>query len=334
MSPIKRYILERVVMYLIVILLALSINFIIPRLIPGDPIGVIIGRLSYQGGRIGAEELVQEYKRMFGLDKDLPTQFILYLKELLRGNLGYSIQNFPTTVNELIARSLPWTLVLLSVTSLTSWFLGTLLGAIVGWRGEESKLGKVLAPLTLTLSTVPYYLLAIVLMFFLAYLLPIFPVSGGYSLAKVPNLSIDFLLDVMWHSVLPVLSILLSSLGWWFLSMRSMIMSVSREDFVLMAEAQGISDREIMWKYAFRNSLLPQITGLALSLGNIFGGALLTEVIFAYPGMGWLLYNAITTLDYTLIQGIILLIVISVCSATLLIDLIYPLVDPRIKYGE
>ena len=116
--------------------------------------------------------------------------------------------------------------------------------------------------------------------------------------------------------------------------MRSMIMSVSREDFVLMAEAQGISDREIMWKYAFRNSLLPQITGLALSLGNIFGGALLTEVIFAYPGMGWLLYNAITTLDYTLIQGIILLIVISVCSATLLIDLIYPLVDPRIKYGE
>lgn len=320
-------------MFAVAVMAAIAINFLIPRLMPGNPVDAILARMSAVGARIGYEELVVEYNQRFGLDKDLLTQFVSYLREMLQGNLGYSIQEFPARVDTLIARSLPWTLGLLGFTTMLSWLIGTLIGALVGWRGEESKVSKVLVSLTLMLYAVPYYLLAMILVFLLAYTMGIFPISGGYATATVPSFSLDFILDAIWHSVLPALSIIMVSLGWWILSMRSMIVGLKGEDFVLMAEAKGLSERRIMLKYAFRNALLPQVTGLALSLGSIVNGALLTEIIFAYPGVGWLLFHAIKGLDYPLIQGIVLLIVLSVCSATFIIDIVYPLVDPRVRYG-
>ena len=328
-----RYLAQRLLSFGGVVLVALLINFIIPRIMPGDPITTIIMRLSFQGAMYGTEELVEEYKRMFGLDKDWFTQFICYLRELLHGNLGYSIVNFPTKVSDMIAKALPWTIGLLSVTTVISWALGSVIGAIAGWKGEKSKFWGYLAPIALVFQIIPYFMLAIILVFLFAYLIHIFPMSGAYSVGRIPTMSLDFILDVIWHSILPALSIIISSLGWWFLSMRSMIIMTKGEDYILMAEAKGLPEREILWRYAFRNALLPQVTGLALALGNIVSGALLTEIVFAYPGMGWLLYNAIVNVDYPVIQGVVLIIVLSVCTATFIIDVIYPLIDPRVRYG-
>ena len=333
MGSYLRYIAKRTVMFAIVVMVAIAIIFVIPRLMPGNPVMAIMARMASVGARIGYEDLVVEYNQRFGLDKDLLTQFVSYLRELLKGNLGYSIADFPERVDVMIARALPWTLGLLGFATVISWLLGTLIGALVGWRGEESKVGSILVSVSLVLYAIPYYLLAMILVFLLAYTMGIFPISGGYTIGTVPSLSLDFFLDVMRHAALPALSIISVSLGWWILSMRSMIVGLKGEDFVTMAEAKGLSDRRIMLKYAFRNALLPQVTGLALSLGSIINGALLTEIIFAYPGLGWLLLHAIQGLDYPLIQGIVLLVILSVCLATYIIDIVYPLVDPRVKIG-
>ena len=324
----------RIILYIATIFVALVINFLIPRLVPGSPINIILAQLSYHGQNIGMDELVIEYKRMFGLDKDLWTQFILYLKELFKGNLGYSIVNFPSTVSEIILPFIPWTIGLLSVTVIISWTLGNLLGAIVGWKGVKSKIGNTLIAIPLVLGTIPYYLLAIILVFVFGYLLAWFPLTGGYSAGIKIAFSLEFITSVIYHSILPALSIILSSLGWWFLGARSLMVTIKGEDYILMAEAKGLPERKILWKYGFRNCMLPQVTGLALSLGNIMGGALLTEMVFTYPGIGWRLYNAIVTSDYPVIQGIILIITICICTATLILDLIYPLIDPRARSGS
>jgi peptide/nickel transport system permease protein len=210
--------------------------------------------------------------------------------------------------------------------------LGSLIGAVVGWRGGKSRFSQLLVPAALVLYTIPYYILAIILVFLFAFYWRIFPLSGAYSVGLRPELSLDFALDVLHHATLPALSIVLVSLGWWFLSMRSLITSLKGEDYILQAEAKGLSGRRILWGYAFRNALLPQATGLAISLGHIVGGALITEVIFAYPGLGWVIYNSIANIDFPVIQGGVLLIVFSVAAANLVIDMVYPLIDPRIRY--
>jgi peptide/nickel transport system permease protein len=247
--------------------------------------------------------------------------------------MGYSISVFPTTVGELLKQSIPWTVGLLLVTTLISWSLGSVLGGLVGWSGGRSRVLQALVPVALVLYTIPYYILAIILVFLLGFLWPVFPLSGAYSIGLQPSLSPAFILDLLRHAVLPALSIVLVSLGWWFLSMRSLIVSLKGEDYILWAEAKGLPPRRIFWAYAFRNALLPQATGLALSLGNIVGGALITETIFGYPGLGYLIFNSIKTLDFPVIQGGILLIIVSVATANLVIDLVYPFIDPRIRFG-
>ncbi len=329
-----RYLAERFVILMVTVLISITVVFFVPRLVPGDPLGAVFVKLSTVGVRLGAPELIEEYKRLFGLDKSLWEQYVGFLRELARGNLGYSISSFPSQVSDLLRSALPWTIGLLTLTTLISWVLGSFIGAIVGWRGRKSRFFQALVPVALVLYTVPYYILAIILVFLFAFHWRIFPLSGAYSVALRPELSLDFALDVLRHAALPALSIILVSLGWWFLSMRSLITTVRGEDYILMAEAKGLPDRRILWGYAFRNALLPQATGLALSLGNVVGGALITEVIFAYPGVGWLIYNSIRSLDFPVIQGSVLLIIVSVATANFIIDLIYPLIDPRIRQAE
>jgi len=329
-----RYLVERSIIFVATIYISVTIVFFIPRLIPGDPLGAVFLNLAAVGGSLGASDLVEEYRRMFGLDKGLWEQYVSYLRELFRGNLGYSIGSFPSQVSDLLRAALPWTIGLLSVTTVLSWILGSLFGAWVGWRGEKSRFTQAIVSVALLLYTTPYYILALILVFLLAFQWPIFPLSGAYSAGMTPHLSWRFVKDVLYHAMLPALSIVLVSLGWWFLSMRSLIISLKGEDYILLAEAKGLSQQRILWHHAFRNALLPQVTGLALSLGNITGGALVTEVIFAYPGVGWLIYNAIKSLDFPVIQGGVLLIVVSVATANFIIDLIYPLIDPRIQIGS
>ncbi len=327
-----RYVLQRLLILVVTVALSVTIVFFVPRMVPGDPLGAIFLKLASVGGSMGSQDLVNEYRFMFGLDKTLWEQYVSFLRELARGNLGYSISSFPSEVSTLLRAALPWTIGLLTVTTILSWVLGSLIGAVTGWQGARSPLSKLFVPIALVLYTIPYYILAIILVFLFAYLWPIFPLSGAHSVGVSSGWTSEFILDVLHHSILPALSIVLVSLGWWFLSMRSLITALKGEDYVLYAEAKGLPDRRILWGYAFRNALLPQVTGLAISLGGIVGGALITEVIFAYPGIGWLIYNSITSLDFPVIQGGVLLIIFSVALANFIIDILYPLIDPRIRY--
>jgi peptide/nickel transport system permease protein len=332
MGVFLSYLAERVVIFVATVVISVSVVFFIPRLVPGDPLGALLANMaSAGGGGSSSEALVAEYRRRFGLDKSVGAQYVSYLRELAQGNLGYSLAIFPTRVSTLLRSAVPWTVGLLSVTTLISWVLGSLLGALVGWSGGRSRLLQALVPVALVLYTTPYYILAILLVFLLAFYWPIFPLSGAYAAGTHPELSLNFIGDVIRHGTLPALSIILVSLGWWFLSMRSLIISEQGQDYILWAEAKGLPRRRILWTYAFRNALLPQTTGLALSLGHIVGGALITEAIFAYPGLGFLIYNSIKGLDFPVIQGSILLLVFSVAVANFVLDLAYPLIDPRIR---
>jgi peptide/nickel transport system permease protein len=332
MSGYLNFLAQRFLVLLVTVFISLTVVFFVPRLVPGNPLGAVFLNMAQMGGNAGATELVAEYERIFGLDQPLWIQYINFLRELLRGNFGYSISSFPSEVSVLLVNALPWTIGLLTVTTLISWALGSILGAIAGWRGQKSALSRLMVPAALVLYTTPYYILAIILIFLLAFQWPIFPLSGAYSLGMKPGWSMDFILDVARHAMLPALSIVLVSLGWWFLSMRSLITGLKGEDYIINAEAMGIKERRILWGYAFRNALLPQATGLAIAFGHVVGGALVTEVIFAYPGIGWLIFNSIKGLDYPVIQGGVLLIILSVAIANFAIDSLYPLIDPRIRY--
>lgn len=332
MSGYLKFLAQRFVILLVTVFISVTVVFFVPRLVPGNPLSAVLMNMAQMGGSRGASELVAEYERMFGLDQSLWTQYVRFLQELLRGNFGYSISNFPSLVSDLLRPALPWTIGLLTFTTLISWTLGSILGAIAGWRGQNSALSRVLVPAALVLYTTPYYILALILIFLFAFYWPIFPLSGAYSLGMRPGWNVAFILDVAKHAVLPALSIVLVSLGWWFLSMRSLITGLKGEDYVLNAEAMGIKERRILWGYAFRNALLPQTTGLAIAFGHVVGGALVTEVIFAYPGIGWVIFNSIKGLDFPVIQGGVLMIILSVAIANFAIDSLYPLIDPRIRY--
>jgi peptide/nickel transport system permease protein len=321
------------VVFAITIFLAVSVVFLVPRWLPGDPLAAVYAKMAGVGGGEVSQELVAEYRRRFGLDKSTFDQYVSFWKELFQGNLGYSIASFPTRVSFVLKQAIPWTIGLLTVTTLISWVLGSLLGALVGWSGGRNRALNALVPVALVLYTTPYYILAIMLVFLLAYRWAVFPLSGAYTLGADTEWSIAFARDVVHHAALPALSIILVSLGWWFLSMRSLIISEQGQDYILWAEARGLPRRRIFWAYAFRNALLPQTTGLALSFGHIVGGALITEVIFAYPGLGYVIYQAIRNIDFPVIQGSVLLLIVSVSLANLVIDLIYPLIDPRIRFG-
>jgi peptide/nickel transport system permease protein len=328
-----RYLAERIVIFVATVVISVTAVFVLPRLVPGDPIGDIFLKMSRNGGGGSSAALLADYRQRFGLDDSVGDQYVAYLRQLARGDLGYSITNFPTRVSAKLRPALPWTLGLLAFTTLVSWILGTVLGALVGWSGERSRVLRGVVSVALVLYTTPYYILSIILIYLFAFRWPVLPLSGAYSAGAKQEFSWAFAHDVIRHGVLPAMSIILVSLGWWFLSMRSLIISEQGQDYILWAEAKGLPRRRIFWAYAFRNALLPQVTGLGLSLGGIVGGALIMESIFAYPGVGYLLYNSITQFDYPVIQGGILLVVFCVATVNFVIDLVYPLIDPRIRRG-
>lgn len=329
------YVARRVGVFLIIMWVAATLNFIMPRLAPVNPIREkLLQAVSFGGaGKTDMERIVASYEEKFGLNQPLWRQYLYYLGDLVRLDFGVSIANFPSRVVDIILRALPWTIGLLLLATLLAFGIGTLLGALIAWPRAPGMLNVILAPL-LTMSAVPFYLLGLILVYFLAFTFKIFPLSGGYTLGTMPHMSLDFLMDVAWHSILPALSIILASLGTWAIGMRGMMISGLEEDYITFAEAKGIKDRDIFLKYALRNALLPQTTALALSLGFIVSGAVLVEVVFGYPGVGTVLYRAIQTFDYFVIYGVVMILILAIGLATLIMDLLYPLLDPRISYQQ
>jgi len=327
------YILKRIGVFLIIIWVAATVNFVMPRLAPVNPIREkLLQAVSFGGaGKIDMERVVKTYEEKFGLNQPLWKQYLNYLWDMARLDFGVSLANFPSQVLDIIMRALPWTISLLLLTTLIAFVIGTLLGALIAWPQTPPLLNILVAPLV-TLSSIPFYTLALILVYLLAFTWKIFPLSGGYTLGSMPSWSLSFLKDALYHSMLPALSIVLASLGSWAIGMRGMIISGLGEDYITFAEAKGLKGREIFLRYALRNALLPQVTALALSLGYIVSGAVLVEVVFGYPGVGTVLYQAIRTFDYFVIYGVVMMLILAIGLATLIMDLIYPLLDPRITY--
>ena len=281
----------------------------------------------------GLEEMVKEFERKFGLDKPLWQQYLTYIDDMAHFDFNYSIANYPRKVLDMIGESLPWTIALLLVTTILGFIIGNLLGALLAWPGAPDFLKYVMPPV-LMMSAIPYFLLGLILVYVFGFFLGWFPMWGGYKTGTIPTLTIGFIWDVLWHSMLPAFSIILVSTGGWALGMRSLMIMTQGEDYVVFADAMGLRSRTIFGQYAIRNALLPQVTALALALGQIVSGAVLVEVIFGYPGIGTMLYQAIRGSDYYLVQGIVFIVIVAIGFATFILDIIYPLLDPRITYRK
>ena len=334
------YILRRVAIFALVIVAASTLNFFLPRFSGEDPVLRKLLDEATRGGYVppNLDLYVEEYRERLGLNDPLIIQYFNYLNTLVGFDLGVSITNFPTTVNSLIGDRILWTVFMGGITTLFGFTMGTLMGALLAWPRSPGYLKYILFTPILTLSAVPYYLLGLLALYLFTFQIPIFPPFGGYSTGGV-WLSQEwgnpvFWLDVLRHAALPGLSIILANMGFWALAMRGLMVTNQGEDFMVFAEAKGLNPRRIFLWYAVRNSLLPQITALALALGHIITNVILVELVFSYPGLGGLLVQAITQSDFPTLQGVIFVVILGLSSIILVLDLIYPLIDSRIKYSN
>jgi peptide/nickel transport system permease protein len=330
----RDYLIKRLGMFLLTVWLGMTLIFIIPRLAPGDPITAMVSRMSAQSGRVeNSDQIIAAWRQRFGLDAPWYVQYGRYMGNLATFNLGYSLAYFPAEVENMVARSMPWTLGLLSLATLMSFILGNTVGALLAWR-RTPNLAKALLPLSLTFTSIPAFMLGILLVYTFAFGLRWFPFAGAFARGLQPELSLEFIKSVIYHGTLPALAIVVTTMGFWALGMRGMMVTTTGEDYMILAEAKGLRPSRIFWLYGVRNAILPQVTALALTLGSIAGGSVIVEYIFTYPGMGYLLYEGIVNTDYTLIQGIVYFLIVGVSLAVLIIDLLYPLIDPRISYQK
>ena len=326
------FVVKRFLFFLFVVWLASTVIFIIPRLSGQDPVKEKLLLEAQRGGAMqtGLDAMAKSYQKRFGLDQPMWVQYTNFVKDLAKLNLGVSIAFFPRTVNDIVFESLMWTLGLMGTVTILAFILGTLAGAILGWPRKPGWLQYVFMPL-LTLSAIPQYLLGMILIFAFAFKLGWLPLFGGYAPATMPNLSFSFIVEVLRHAILPAFAIIFSSIGFWAIGMRGMMINTQGEDYMIQADAKGLKGSRIFMRYAVRNALLPQVTGLALVMGTIITGQVLVERVFSYPGVGDILFQAIRLSDFFVIRGIVIVIVLGIAGATFLLDVLYPLLDPRIR---
>ena len=332
MAVLNHFVVKRFLFFLFVVWLASTVIFIIPRLSGQDPVKEKLLLEAQRGGAMqtGLDEMAATYQKRFGLDQPLWVQYTNFIKDLAKLNLGVSIAFFPRTVNDIVFESLMWTLGLMGTVTILAFILGTLAGAFLGWPRRPGWLQYVFMPL-LTLSAIPQYLLGMILIFIFAFKLGWLPLFGGYSPASLPSLTFEFIIDVIRHAILPAFAIIFSSIGFWAIGMRGMMINTQGEDYMIQADAKGLKGSRIFIRYAVRNALLPQVTGLALVMGTIITGQVLVERVFSYPGVGDILFQAIRLSDFFVIRGIVIVIVLGIALATFLLDVLYPLLDPRIR---
>jgi len=322
--------LNKVAWFLVAFFVALVFNFLLIRLIPGNPVDMMVQRAT-SGGSVSGEAMQKIYKSYmdeFGLNKPMWEQFLTYVGNLAKGDLGRSFSQYPTPVTEIIAQALPWTIALLLPAILIGWFLGNWLGVTTAYK--KGFLDKVGFPIALFISNMPFYCLSILLLYVFAVVWKIFPAVGGYDFSMAPSWSWAFIGSAARHYVLPFLSLLLVFIGGQAVGMRSMAIYELDADYVRYSRSLGVANNRIQ-RYIFRNAMLPQVSGLALAIGGLISGALITEIVFSYPGIGTQLFSSIRQQDYAVMQGIILLVTIGVLVANFAVDILNGFIDPRIR---
>jgi len=331
---IKRYLIPRLIQYILVIFLGVTAVFIIPRLMPNDPVYRVLGEIQAQGSYLdpaSIDAVVENLTEMYGLEGSVLEQYGAFWKRLFRGDFGPSMFQFPTPVIDLIKISLPWTLRLMLVATVLSWTIGNVIGGFAGYYSHK-RWSRALDTVAMIVRPLPYYIFAFALLLLFGYVFTLFPISGGSTIGRQAEFSWVYISDMLRHAFLPALSMVILGGAVWFQTMKLVVQNVNAEDFVQYAKLGGVTEGRIVSRYVIRNAMLPQITGLALSLGQIFSGALITEIVFSYPGLGTLLFRAIINGDYNLIMGITVLSIVAITTAILVIDLLYPLFDPRIRH--
>lgn len=333
--PLLFFLARRFATYLLTILGSFTVAFLFFHMIPGNPISALVASLrqQYNYASPQSQAMIDAYEKDFGLDKSLPEQYVRYLGNIvLHFDFGPSLVAFPTHSQDLILRALPWTIGLLGFSVVISWVLGILVGGFLGWR-RESRISQFATTVAIGLSQIPQYIVALILVLVFVYTLAWLPARDAYPANVTPAVTLEFMAGLIQHGTLPALSIVIVAISGWIISTRSLIVSILGEDYLLYAQSKGLPPRRVFTHYALRNALLPQLTGLAISLGFIVNGALLVETLFNYPGLGWLLVRATQILDYNTAQGIVLISIFSVLTANFVLDLTLPLVDPRIRRG-
>ncbi len=332
MKGYRNYFLRRLGWFVVTVVIAFILNFTLPRLMPGDPVAAIAARMAQgMSNATGVQAVYEQYTRLFATDKSIPEQFVIYMRNVFNGDFGFSISQYPRTVGDVINASIWWTIALQFPAIIVGWILGNTLGALAAYLRKG--FDKLLLPLSLFLSNMPAFGMAIILLVVFAVNLKWLPTSGGYDYAMVPNPSWDFVWSVIVHYQLPFWSIVLITVGGQAIGMRSMAIYELNADYVKYARFLGIKDSKII-VYVFRNAMLPQITGLALSIGTMVFGAVVAEVIFNYPGIGSTILTAVLGGDYPLISATTLIITLMVLIAFFAMEILYGLIDPRIKAAQ
>ena len=324
-----RYALRRLGFFVLTLWIALTINFLLPRLMPGNPALAMLARFH---GELSPKAL-NALEVLFGVNtnQSLLSQYFSYLHQIFTGNFGISLDQYPTPVTTVIGSAIWWTLGLVGITTVLAFALGTGLGIVSAWR-RGGKLDSIVPPTFVITSAIPYFWIAMVLVLIFGLTLHWFPSQGGYYVTTdSPGFNLTFFQDVVNHAFLPAISLLIATIGTWILTMRNTMITTLAEDYVRMARAKGLSSRRIMFDYAARNAILPNLTGFAMSLGFVVSGAILIEYVFNYPGVGYMLLQAVSGEDYPLMQGLFLLITVAVLFAILVADILTALLDPRTR---
>lgn len=332
MNAYIAYLAKRLVQFVLVVFIGVNLAFVITHASPIDPVEQSISAVTSFGSTSpdAIAAMRASLQELYGLQGSLVEQYVTFWSRVLRGDFGPSLSAFPTPVSALIARALPWTAGLLIVSTLITWVLGNLLGGLAGYYQRNRTL-KLMGVVAMGVHPIPYYIVALLLLIVFGFLWPVLPITGGSAMNLEQSWNWPFISSVVRHSILPALSLIMIGLGSWFLGMRSLVSNIVTEDYVVYAETAGLDSRRVLGSYVMRNALAPQVTGLAMSLGGIFNGAVITEKVFGYPGVGTLLVDAVYAGDYGLVLGVTTVSIVAVSVGVLAIDLLYPLIDPRVE---
>jgi peptide/nickel transport system permease protein len=335
MTTMKSYLffaLKRLIQLLAVVFAGCSLAFVISHLSPISPVESIIGRVSGQStySPEAIASLRATLTELFGLNVPLHEQYFNFLRRLVVGDFGPSLLAFPRPAMQLVMLALPWTVGLLVVSTVLTWLLGNIAGALAGYY-QDSRILRALGVVAIGVQPIPYYIVAFLMVIIFGFVWPVLPISGGFAMNVRPGWTVEFVLSVLHYSILPAASLVIVGIGTWFLGMRALVSNIVTEDYVVFAELGGVKRGRIVSSYIIRNAMVPQLTSLAMTLGGIFSGTVITEQVFGYPGLGSLLVVAVNSGDSATVLAVSCIALIAVACAIFIIDLVHPLIDPRVK---